>query len=147
MLLIQNGRISAKKVSFSLPEGMYFDFNSSIPAGDRLLFVDKSMTLELSMHILEYKKDYAVEIFLNHESFIPMSELLTLNRGGLVGKGIFYRNRTWNYEFYEEQLDVGDGYIASIRVTCSVNPISRERIRKAMMTSPIKDFFGNIEAT
>lgn len=145
MLLIKNGSIVAENLSFSLPEGMFFFYDMDTYAEDRLRFSNKEKTIELDIHIVKYKKDYSIEYLVNHESFITTSELLTVNRGGLSGRGIFYRNRVWSYEYYEEQLEIAEGYIASIRVICEVAPNTRDRIKKVFWASPIKDFFANIK--
>ena len=146
MLLIKNGLINAKKLIFALPEGMLFYDDTETYAENRLRFIDESNSVQLCVHVLEYKDDYSVDKFVNHESFIALTDLFTVNRCGLFGKAVFYRNRIWSFECYEEQLDIGEDFIVSIRVTCDVNPNTRNRIQKVLMSSPINDFLCKIKS-
>ena len=147
MLLIKNGKIQAENFTFSLPEDMYFYYDTATWARDRLQFVNKSETLELTVQVFKYTDNYSLDRFLNHESFIAMTGVLKVSRGKLSGKSIIYRGKAWDFECYEEQLDIGNGYIALIRVCKEkITPETRESIHTALKSHPIKEFFDNIEA-
>ena len=147
MLYVKNGKINAENLIFSLPEEMFFDYDPSVFVRDGLKFVTKDGMTTLDIQILKNKPDFELKRITENESYILMSQLFTTHRNGLEGSALFYRNRTWSCEYYEEHIVLENGYKAEFLVTCEISANSREKVRRILTESTnIKKFFLNIQA-
>ena len=51
----------------------------------------------------EKTPDEELNGFLKMGCHETMSDIFEVNRGGMTGKGVFYRDNSWSYEHYEER--------------------------------------------
>lgn len=144
MLTIKNGRITAENFSFTLPEGMSFYYDSGLEIRDGLQFISEDMQTILDVRIREFVPLGTLEAIAGSENFIPTSEIFEVKREGLAGKAMFYRNRTWDEEYYEEHYELPSGLIAEISVVCEASVETRGKIEKILKAMPISSFLANV---
>ena len=146
MLTIKNGRIQSAEFSFALPEDMSFYYDSGIELRDCLQFLSADKKTILDVRVVKPVPLGTLEAIAKSEVFIPTSEIFSVNRGGLKGKAMYFRNRTWDEECYEEHFELGNGLIAEICLTCEVCVATRGRIREILSKAPVSDFWANVKA-
>lgn len=146
MLTIKNGRIYAEEFSFVLPEGMSFYYDSGIELRDCLQFISADKKTILDVRVQEPVPLGTLEAISRSEVFIPTSEIFSVNRGGLKGKAMYFRNRTWDEECYEEHFELGNGLIAEISLSHEVSVETRGRMQEILKKQPISDFLANVRA-
>ena len=146
MLTIKNGRIHSAEFSFALPEDMSFYYDSGIELRDCLQFLSADKKTILDVRVVKPVPLGTLEAIAKSEVFIPTSEIFSVNRGGLKGKAMYFRNRTWDEECYEEHFELGNGLIAEICLTCEVCVATRGRIREILSKAPVSDFLANVKA-
>lgn len=146
MLTIKNGRIHSAEFSFALPEDMSFYYDSGIELRDCLQFLSADKKTILDVRVVKPVPLGTLEAIAKSEVFIPTSEIFSVNRGGLKGKAMYFRNRTWDEECYEEHFELGNGLIAEICLTCEVCVATRGRIREILSKAPVSDFWANVKA-
>ena len=147
MLTIKNGRIYAEEFSFTLPEDMSFYYDSGIELRDCLQFISADKKTILDVRVVNSVPLGTLESISQSEVFIPTSEIFSVNRGGLKGKAMYFRNRTWDEECYEEHFELGNGRIAEISLFCEVCVATRGRIREILSKAPVSDFLANVRTT
>ena len=147
MLTIKNGRIYAEEFSFVLPEGMSFYYDSGIELRDCLQFISADKKTILDVRVVKPVPLGTLEAIAQSEVFIPTSEIFSVNRGGLKGKAMYFRNRTWDEECYEEHFELGNGLIAEICLNCEVCVKTRGMIREILSKVPVSDFLANVRTT
>ena len=147
MLTIKNGRIHSAEFSFALPEDMSFYYDSGIELRDCLQFLSADKKTILDVRVVKPVPLGTLEAIAKSEVFIPTSEIFSVNRGGLKGKAMYFRNRTWDEECYEEHFELGNGLIAEICLTCEVCVATRGRFREILSKAPVSDFLANLRTT
>lgn len=146
MLTIKNGRIYAEEFSFTLPENMSFYYDSGIELRDCLQFISADKKTILDVRVQQPVPLGTLEAISKSEVFIPTSEIFSVNRGGLKGKAMYFRNRTWDEECYEEHFELGNGLIAEISLSHEVSVETRGRMQEILKKQPISDFLANVRA-
>lgn len=146
MLTIKNGRIHAEEFSFTLPEDMSFYYDSGIELRDCLQFISADNRTILDVRVHEPVPLGTLEALAKSEVFIPTSEIFSVNRGGLQGKAMYFRNRTWDEECYEEHFELKNGLMAEISLSCEVCVATRGRIREILSKPPVSNFLANVRA-
>ena len=147
MLTIKNGRIQAEEFTFVLPEGMSFYYDSGTEPYDCLQFISADKKTILDVRVQEPVPLGTLEALAQSEVFIPTTEIFSVNRGGLKGKAMYFRNRTWDEECYEEHFELENGLIAEISLSCEVCVATRGRIREILSKAPVSDFLANVRTT
>ena len=146
MLTIKNGRIHAEEFSFTLPEDMSFYYDSGIELRDCLQFLSADNRTILDVRVHEPVPLGTLEAIANSENFIPTSEIFAVNRGGLIGKAMHFRNRTWDMEYYEEHFVLKNGLIAEISLSHEVSVETRGSTQEILKKRPISEFLTNVKA-
>ena len=146
MLTIKNGRIYAEEFSFILPEGMSFYYDSGIELRDCLQFISADKKTILDVRVVKPVPLGTLEAIAQSEVFIPTSEIFSVNRGGLKGKAMYFRNRTWDEECYGEHFELRNGLTAEISLSCEACVATRGRIREILSKAPVSDFLANVKA-
>ena len=146
MLTIKNGRIHSEEFSFTLPEDMSFYYDSGIELRDCLQFLSADNRTILDIRVHEPVPLGTLEAIANSENFIPTSEIFEVNRGGLVGNAMCFRNRTWDAEYYEEHFALKDGLIAEISLSHEVSVETRGSIQDILKKRPVSEFLANVKA-
>ena len=147
MLTIKNGRIHGEEFSFTLPEDMSFYYDSGIELRDCLQFISADKKTILDIRVQQPVPLGTLEALAKSEVFIPTSEIFSVNRGGLKGKAMYFRNRTWDEEYYEEHFELKNGLMAEISLSCEVCVATRGRIREILSKEPVSDFLANVRTT
>lgn len=146
MLTIKNGRIYSEEFSFLLPEDMSFYYDSGTELYDCLQFISADRRTILDVRVQKPVPLGTLEAISKSEHFIPTSEIFTVNRGGLIGKAMYFRNRTWDEEYYEEHFTLKDGLMAEISLSHEVSVETRGRMQEILEKRPISDFLANVKA-
>ena len=146
MLTIKNGRIHADEFSFKLPEDMRFYYDSGIELRDCLQFISADNRTILDVRVHEPVPLGTLEAIANSENFIPTSQIFAVNRGGLDGKAMHFRNRTWDTEYYEEHFVLKNGLIAEISLSHEVSVATRGSTQEILKKWPISEFWANVKA-
>ena len=146
MLTIKNGRIHGEEFSFTLPEDMSFYYDSGIELRDCLQIISADKKTILDIRVQQPVPLGTLEALAKSEVFIPTSKIFSVNRGGLKGKAMYFRNRTWDEECYEEHFELENGLIAEISLSCEVCVATRGRIREILTKAPVSDFLANVKA-
>ena len=146
MLTIKNGRIYAEEFSFTLPEDMSFYYDSGIELRDCLQFISTDNRTILDIRVHEPVPLGTLEAIANSENFIPTTEIFAVNRGDLVGKAMYFRNRTWDTEYYEEHFALKNGLIAEISLSHEVSVGTRGSTREILKKRPVSEFLANVKA-
>ena len=146
MLTIKNGRIYAEEFSFTLPEGMSFYYDSGIELRDCLQFISADKKTILDVRVVKPVPLGTLAAIAQSEVFIPTSEIFSVNRGGLKGKAMYFRNRTWDTEYYEEHFALKNGLIAEISLSHEVSVETRGSTQEILKKRPISEFLTNVKA-
>ena len=146
MLTIKNGRIHSAEFSFALPEDMSFYYDSGIELRDCLQFLSADKRTILDVRVQPPVPLGTLEAIANSENFIPTSEIFAVNRGGLVGKAMHFRNRSWDTEYYEEHFALKNGLLAEISLSHEVSVETRGRMQEILKKQPISLFLVNVKA-
>ena len=105
MLYIKNGRLYTHSYSYIMPDGLCLVPDSITTAPDTLTFetLDGKFQIMLSPYEAEKTPDEELNEFLKMGCHETMSDIIDVNRGGMIGKCVFYRDNSWSYEHYEER--------------------------------------------
>lgn len=105
MLYIKNRRLYTQSFSYIIPDGLCLVPDSITTAPDTLTFetLDGKFLIMLSPYEAEKTPDEELNGFLKMGCHKMMSDIFEVNRGGMIGKGVFYRDNSWSYEHYEER--------------------------------------------
>lgn len=146
MIYYKNGRIFSEHYSYNIPEGLYFDFGSSVEIKDGFSFIstDKRFTLEIYSQNLT--PSTTIESLDEDDEFVSMSQITSVNRGGLLGKSLFYRSPGWLHEYYEEHLDIEPGVVLDICVTINGTRSNHEQIFDVLKEPAVVSFLNSIKA-
>ena len=146
MLYVKNGKIHSDKILFALPEDMQFNFWSGLEIRDGFKFSSMDNKIDLDVRILDNRPDFTSESVSTGENRNAMSDIFTVERGGLTGTAVFYRNDDWSYEVYDERLVIDEKKIFNVHIVCDVAEETRGLIHTILRTEHIKAFLASIEA-
>lgn len=146
MLYAKDGRIHSEWFSYALPEGLFFYYDSGLEIRDGFQFASEDERLRLDVGIQAVTPLGTLEDLDECDEFVSMSDIFEVNRGGLKGKGLFYRSPSWRREYYEEHLELEPGLVLEICVICEVSVETRGKVRQVLLKSPVSDFLANIQA-
>lgn len=105
MLYIKNGRFYTQSISFALPDELCLIPDTFTTAPDTLTFETLDGKFQIMLNPYETEKTIEEEFdgFLNMGCHEKMSDIFEVNRGGMMGKALFYKSSSWGYEHYEER--------------------------------------------
>lgn len=151
MLYLKNGRLYTHSISYIMPDGLCLVPDSITTAPDTLTFetLDGKFQLMLCPYETEKTPDEELNGFLKMGCHETMSDIFEVNRGGMTGKGVFYRDNSWSYEHYEERTrypENEDGQNAfELYIEYEVQEESdRNKVREIMDDPKIKALIDSI---
>lgn len=151
MLYNKNGRLYTASYSFILPEDMCIVTDPDGVTPDTLVLesVDGKYQIEIGAWIRDTSPREQIEHFIEYASHILMSEVFTVERGEMKGCGAFYRNDSWQSEYYEERLEYPmneDGQNALVLSIAheSFTAAERNNVANFMAQPNIKAFLDSI---
>ena len=134
-----------------MPDGLCLVPDSITTAPDTLTFetLDGKFQLMLCPYETEKTPDEELNGFLKMGCHETMSDIFEVNRGGMIGKGVFYRDNSWSYEHYEERTrypENEDGQNAfELYIEYEVQEESdRNKVREIMDDPKIKALIDSI---
>ena len=105
MLYIKNGRLYTQSYSYIVPDELCLipDTFETSPDTITLETLDGKFQLMIRPYDTEKTPIEELSSMLEYCGHVKMSEILDIDRGGMIGKGVFYRSDSWRYEHYEER--------------------------------------------
>ena len=105
MLYIKNGRLYTQSYSYVVPDELCLipDTFETSPDTITLETLDGKFQLMLRPYDTEKTPLEELSSMLECCGHVKMSEILDIDRGGMIGNGVFYRSDSWRYEHYEER--------------------------------------------
>lgn len=105
MLYIKNGRLYTQSFSYIVPDELCLipDTFETSPDTITLETLDGKFQIMLRPYDSEKSPLDELSSMLEYGNYVKLSEILDIDRGGMMGKGVFYRSDSWRYEHYEER--------------------------------------------
>ena len=107
MLFIKGNRIYTSSFSFEIPQGLSIVTDPVNIKIDMLTLetLDGRFTVEIGAS--DYNKMPASEIerLRNDKEVVLQSAVLSINRGEMMGFGVYFSGVEWRYEYYREFLE------------------------------------------
>lgn len=105
MLYIKNGRLYTQSYSYVVPDELCLIPDTFETSPDTITLETLDGKFQLMLRPYDTEKTPLEELIgmLECCGHVKMSEILDIDRGGMIGKGVFYRSDSWRYEHYEER--------------------------------------------
>lgn len=151
MLYIKNGRLYTQSFSFELPEDMCIVTDPPGVSPDTLVLetFDGKYQIEIGAWYKDESPEKQIIEFVEYASHVLNSDLFKIERGSLKGYGAYFRNQTWQEEYYEERLQFplnedGQNILVLGFMHELFNEDERNGIYKFMAQTNIKRFIESI---
>ena len=151
MLYLKKGCVYTASFSFALPEDLCIVSDPITVSPDTMMFetVDGKYQILIGAYESDKSPLSEIEHLLSLGGHKSTTEKLDIERGGMRGKGIFYRSNSWSHEYYEERLEFpmneeGQNAFELVIQHEITDESERNQVQKFLTQANIEEFLRNI---